>query len=166
MLLMVTVISTFALSCSSDDDNGGGGIASEGVIVAKVNNSDFSSLAEKSIVHYGKTLNSLYFYGYDKDDRVIGFEITGFDGSVGTWEISESSSDIIAFYDERAGENVISWEAPYVGSGIAGELIITEFSSPGVLKGTFHFKGEKKDEAGNFKNVTNGSFNLPVDEGF
>lgn len=55
-----------------------------------------------------------------------------------------------------------TWYAPLEdNSGVTGTITVTESSDTNV-KGTFSFKGV--NDLGTFKNVTNGSFNVALNQ--
>lgn len=164
LFVLVLVISSFTLSCSSDDNGGGGGgNAAEGTIKAKVDGSSMETA--KQATSAGLSHGSLTILGstMSMPSKTITLMVNGFEGE-GVYKIS--ADDIMfsaATYTEiDANFETNSWLAPYEGSGEAGEIVITEATSTHV-KGTFHFKARHQENNSSYKNITQGAFNVKLD---
>ncbi len=179
ILFLSIAISSFALSCSSDSsDGGGGGSAANGTIVAKVAGADFASstMATTAVLSTSGTFQILTIQGSQLDmsgsgtTKNIQLIIQGVDIEVGAYDIGgDNLITVVGTYMEVSGAssgNFVTsyWVAPYdEAESVVGKVTITEITATNV-KGTFNFTGQKQNEAGdwdgNFKEVTNGSFNV------
>lgn len=161
LLLFSVAMVTF--SCKSDDDGGDGGSAAAGTIQAKVNGSNFQASGQLATAVYVSAGQTLTIYGTDMSGRNINLIVNGFDGSPGTYEIGgENLIFVVGTYTEASVSGSQSWVAPYEGSGVVGEISISEFSSTGSVKGTFRFRGRNQNDTSSFKEITDGAFNLSV----
>lgn len=178
ILFLSIAISSFALSCSSDSSDGGGGSAANGTIVAKVAGADFASstMATTAVLSTNGTFQMLNIQGSQLDmsgsgtTKNIQLIIQGVDIEVGAYDIGgDNLIAVVGTYTEVSGAasgNFVTstWAAPYdEAASVVGKVTITEMTATNV-KGTFNFTGQKQNEAGgwdgNFKEVTNGSFNV------
>lgn len=163
LTLFIISAAMFSFSCKSDDDGGSGGSAAAGTIQAKVNGASFQASGQLATAVYVSTGQALTLYGTDMNGRNINLIINGFDGNPGTYEIGgDNLVFVTASYTEASMSGSESWVAPYEGGGVAGEIKIAEFSSTGSVKGTFRFRGRSQNNTGSFKDITDGSFNLSV----
>ncbi|MFA7445118.1 MAG: DUF6252 family protein [Flavobacteriaceae bacterium] len=168
LLFIATVISSFALSCSSSDDGGGGGSAAAGTITAKVNGTTFTSMEMVTFANWTPEYGTLTIQG-NTTDKAIVLIMNGVDGP-GTYDATSEVSGVfpvIATYMEIEGAasgNPVTteWVAPYTDSGVVGWVKIAEIEEGGSVKGTFEFKGRNQDNDSDFRNVTNGSFNIEL----
>jgi hypothetical protein len=161
-LLCLAVVSAFSiLSCSSDDDGGDGGSAAAGTITAKIDGSSFTSLEITSFASKNSSgpTTTLILQG-NTQSQAINLLINGYEGE-GTYEITDANVFIVASYIEpniSDPMNTQTWSAPFSGSGVIGEIKISEETDSGV-KGTFNFTG-KNSQDDSQKVITEGSFNL------
>ncbi|WP_418512767.1 DUF6252 family protein [Corallibacter sp.] len=167
MLLVMTFSLSIFSSCSSDDDAtpivpiGPNSSAGQGIIVAKVDGVDFSSLeitsyASKST---GGGQTTLVMQG-NTQSQAINMIINAYDG-VGTYELSDDNVFRSASYIEPNISdpfNSQTWNAPYQDSGLVGEIVITEDSDTKVI-GTFYFTCKNAND-NSIKNITDGAFDL------
>lgn len=165
ILVLMAVVAVSLTSCKKDDDggDGGGGQAGSGQIVAKVNGSNFSSmeLASRATLTGTGTSKTLILLGSDASGKGINIIMNNYDG-VGTYEFSDSNVFLVATYVEANvsnPQNSQTWTAPYNGSGIIGEINISEKTDTSI-KGTFNFTGKNVNGDNSLKNITEGSFNL------
>ena len=151
-------------SCSSDSDGSStGGVAADGTISATVDGTSFTTLqaATVGIVNGSADYQILALSGADATGKSLSINIAGFTG-LGTYS-ADGANDVTAvlvysaldFNNPQNTNNV--WSAPYDVEGTSGTVTVTESTSDRV-KGTFSFKGASN--AGLFKQVTNGSFNV------
>lgn len=159
-LILLTVV-----ACKKDDDGGDGGTAGEGLITAKVGGSGWTSIKMSTSAQYVSAGKVLTMLGADMSGKTINIIINNYDGSIGTWQIPNSvgSIGVVASYVEvNLGSTPKTWAAPYSGSGVIGEVKISEFSKSGNVKGTFKFKARNQADNSDFKDITEGSFNIKV----
>lgn len=178
LLFIATVISSFALSCSSSDDGGGGGgSAAPGTISAKVDGANFESSTMTTIgtkILVNGTAHMITLYGTEMNmtsgaSKNINIIMNVPDLEPRSYDIGgDNLTGFVATYTEASGTvgSVTSstWAAPYEGGELAGKITITEITETGI-KGTFNFKGQKQDSSGgdwvnDFKNITNGAFDV------
>lgn len=162
ILLAFLLIAGIA-ACKKDKNGGDGGSAAEGTIKAKVGSTSWNSMAANAT--YASTGKMLTIMGSDASGKSINLVINGYDEKTGTWEISNSGIANTGTYTEANISNPSAsktWAAPYSGSGIIGKIQISEFSKTGNLKGTFNFKGRNQNDNADFREITEGSFNLKV----
>ncbi|TZF83214.1 hypothetical protein FW774_13060 [Pedobacter sp. BS3] len=161
--LMAAGLILFSIAaCKKDKDGGDGGNAAEGTIKAKIAGSSWVSMtASANFVSTGKALTMM---GVDMGGKTINLIITGYDEKPGTYEITSGGVAIAvtASYVEASVSGSKTWAAPYSGSGAIGEVKISEFSKTGNVKGTFKFKARNQNDSNDFKEITDGSFNLKV----
>lgn len=168
MLFVLVITSVSFISCSNDDDGGdpntGGGAAS-GTISAKIDGSSFTSLEMTSIATKatagGQT--TLTIQG-NTQSQAFNLIINGYDG-VGTYVLSDDNVFRIASYIEPNVSNPANsqtWSAPFQDSGVVGEIKISEETDSNI-KGTFNFTGKNTNDD-TTKNITDGAFNLSVQE--
>lgn len=162
ILVLMAVIAVSLTSCKKDDDgggDGGGGQAGSGQIIAKVNGNNFTSMeiASKATLASG----TLILQGSDASGKGIFITMNNYDG-VGTYEFSDSNVFTVGTYietDINNPQNSKTWTAPYEGSGVVGEIRISEKTDTNI-KGTFNFTGKNVNGDNSLKNITDGSFNL------
>lgn len=148
-------------SCSSDSD-GGSVSAGAGTITAKVDGNTVKSIPSATFAYL--TAAGLQITGSNINAENLAVQILSFDG-VGKYNIGGSTSIAIGTYsaidisDPQNTDNI--WFAPYSENLVDGEVDVTEVTDTNV-KGTFFFKA--KNESGSIKNVTSGSFNVPITE--
>lgn len=164
ILVLMAVVAISLTSCKKDDDGGGGGgQAGAGTIVAKVNGSSFSSMeiASRATLSTGGGMTTLILQGSDASGKGIFITMNNYDG-VGTYEFSDSNVFLVATYietDISNPQNSKTWTAPYDGSGVVGEVNISEKTDT-TIKGTFNFTGKNVNGDNSLRNITEGSFNL------
>lgn len=161
-LILLTVV-----ACKKDNDGGNGGSAGEGTIQAKIAGSSWTSIKMSTNASYISAAKALTLMGTDASGKNITIIINGYDGTTGTWEIPNGVGGIAitASYVETNIANPTAsktYVAPYSGSGIIGKVQISEFSKTGSIKGTYNFKARNQKDSGDFKEVTEGSFNIKV----
>lgn len=160
-LLMIIV----AISACKKDNDGGDSVAGDGVVQAKIGGSSWTSIKMSTSAQYVSAGKSLTLLGVDGSGKSINIIVNNYDGSTGTWSIPNSVGGIgvVASYIEVSlGGSTKTYAAPYSGSGVIGEVKISEFSKTGNVKGTFKFKARNQSDATDFKDVTEGSFNVKV----
>ncbi len=165
ILVLMAVVAVSLTSCKKDDDggDGGGGQAGSGTVVAKVNGSGFTSMeiaSTASITNAGGT-STVSLQGSDASGKGIFIIINSFEGT-GTYEFSDSNVFVVATYievDINNPQNSQTWSAPYQGSGIVGEVVVSEKTDTNI-KGTFNFTAKNVNGDQSLRNITDGSFNL------
>jgi hypothetical protein len=161
-LILITIA-----ACKKNDDGGSGGSAGDGVMQAKVSGTSWTSSKISTSAQYVALAKSLTMLGTDASGKAINIIINNYDGSTGTWQIPNGVGGIAvtASYMETNITNPTSsktYAAPYSGSGVIGEIKISEFSNSGSVKGTFKFKARNQNDNADFKDITEGSFNMAV----
>lgn len=163
-IVLAVALTTLLSSCSSDDGGGGGATASLGQVKAKVGGSNFVSMdlatfATKQVIG---GFTTIIVQGSDATGKAIQLIVSNYDGSTGTYEISDTANiSAIASYIEANISNPMAsqtWAAPYDDSGVVGSITISEISDTNV-KGTFTFTGKNQDGV-DTKAITNGAFNV------
>lgn len=147
------------------DDKGGDSSAADGVVQAKIGGSSWTSIKMSTSAQYVSAGKALTMMGVDASGKTINIIINNYDGSTGTWSIPNSigSIGVVASYIEVSlGASSKTYAAPYSGSGVIGEVKISEFSKTGNVKGTFKFKARNQSDNTDFKDITDGSFNIKV----
>lgn len=167
MLLVMAVATVSLTSCSKDDDGGSGGGAAQGTIVAKVDGTSVTTIEMATFAHL--VSGNLQIQGNTGGTSSKAFMITiiGFDG-VGTYPIGGGANIFnIAAYVETEVDlsnptqpDVTTWQAPYDDTEV-GEIKISEITSTHII-GTFKYKA--KTEGENYKDITEGSFNIELQE--
>lgn len=160
-LLLVVLVTTFT-ACSTDDGEDSGDTAAAGRMTAKIDGDNFQSMeiaTTATVVAVGGA-ESITLQGGDSDGRTILFIINGFDG-VGDYTIdSESLVLSTASYIVPNISNpqaTQSWSAPFMDSGMIGNVDINVFSDAKV-EGTFSVTVQNAD--GGQVAITNGAFNI------
>lgn len=159
-LILITVA-----SCKKNDDGGSGGNAGDGVMQAKIGGTSWTSAKISTSAQYVEIGKSLTMLGTDASGKAIQILINNYDGSTGTWQIPNGVGliGVVASYMEvNLGGSSKTWAAPYSNSGVIGEIKISEFSKSGSVKGTFKFKARNQNDNADFKDITEGSFNMAV----
>ncbi len=152
-------------ACKKDDDGGDGGSAVEGTMTAKIGGTAWSSSKISTSAQYVAIGKSLTMLGTDASGKAINIIINNYDGSTGTWQIPNSIGviGVVASYTEvNLGSSTKTWAAPYSNSGLIGEVKISAFSANGSVKGTFKFKARNQSDNADFKDITDGSFDMSV----
>ena len=162
LYLAVICLSVVFTGCNKSDDGGAATSASSGTLSAKVDGSNFSGgvVALATEITAGG-VNSVRLQASDATGKAILILINAFNG-VGTYEFSTASSIAhIATYTEANISNPTatkSWVAPYAGSGLVGQVAVSEKTAT-TIKGTFNFSG-KEQNGTTMKVITEGAFNL------
>lgn len=159
-LLLVTVA-----ACKKNDNGGNGGSAGEGTVTAKVGGSSWTSASMTTSAQYVAAGKALTIMGVDMSGKTINIIINNYDGSTGTWQIPNGLGGIavsVSYIEVNLGGATKTYVAPYSGSGVIGEVKISEFSKTGNVKGTFKVKTRNQNDSGDFKDITDGSFNVKV----
>lgn len=164
--LALLVLFTVA-ACKKNDDGGNGGSAGDGTVKAKIGGSSWTSISMSTSAMYVNAAKTLTIMGTDAGGKNVKLMILGYDGSTGTWDITSAGGAISvnASYIETNISNPAAsktYVAPYSGSGVIGKIQISEFSKTGSVKGTFNFKSRNQSDTGDFKEVSEGSFNVAV----
>lgn len=162
LILGCLILFTVA-ACKKDNDGGNDGAAADGVIQAKIGGASWTSIKMSTSAQYVSAGKVLTMMGVDMSGKTINIIINNYDGSTGTWQIPNSAGSIavVASYIEvNLGSTPKTWAAPYSGSGVIGEVKISEFSKTGNVKGTFKFKARNQADNADFKDITEGSFNI------
>jgi len=163
ILVLMAVVAVSLTSCKKDDDGGGGGSAGAGTISAKVGGSNFTSMeaASRATQSGAGGTTTIILQGSDASGKGIFITMNNFDG-VGTYEFTDSNVFLVATYVETNisnPQNSQTWTAPYQGSGVIGQVKISEKTDT-KIKGTFNFTGKNVNGDNSLKNITDGSFNL------
>ncbi len=166
VLFVATVISSFALSCSSSDDGGGPGDAAEGTITASVNGSTVTTVEIATFASESTGFLQINGNTGGTSSKAIVINVTGFEG-VGTYDIGGGSTglgaanatytEIIVDLSNPTAPETTIWAAPYDGGAKVGEIQVSEYVEGDYVKGTFHFEAKNQDGE-DMKNITNGSF--------
>ena len=151
-------------SCSSDDGGGSTSTAGDGTITAKVDGKTVTTI--KAGTAGVASDNFLILTGATMSQESFSITIYNYTGN-GTYDvITENEVGAVFSYtkidlnDPQSTHN--TWYAPLEdNSGVTGTITVTESSDTNV-KGTFSFKGV--NDLGTFKNVTNGSFNVALNQ--
>ncbi len=150
-------------SCSSDD--GGGSVsAGAGTISAKVDGKTVTTIQAGTIGAVSGEF--LILTGTSMSQEAFSIAIYNYTGN-GTYSlITGNEVGAVMSYTKVDLNNPQStsntWVAPAdEETGTSGTITVTESSATNV-KGTFSFKGV--NDLGTFKNVTNGSFNVPLSQ--
>ncbi len=162
---MIITIGLITFSCKSDDDGGGGGSAAAGTISAKVDGTTVTTLEMTTIAVVESGSFRLQGNTEGTSSKAFIMTIAVFDG-VGTYPIGGGANIFnTASYTETEvdlsnpmNSQVVTWVAPYDDTQV-GEINISELTDTNV-KGTFSFRAKNAD--GNIKNITEGSFNIPL----
>ncbi|MEJ5994719.1 DUF6252 family protein [Pedobacter sp. Du54] len=152
-------------ACKKDDDGGDGGTAADGIMQAKIGGTSWMSAKISTSAQYVSIGKSLNLLGTDASGKAINIMINNYDGSTGTWQIPNSIGliGVVSSYTEvNLGGSSKTWAAPYSNSGVIGEVKISEFSKTGNVAGTFKFKARNQNDNADFKDITEGSFNIKV----
>ena len=152
-------------ACKKDKDGGDGGTAGEGTVQAKIGGASWSSIKMSTSAQYVSAGKVLTIMGVDMSGKTINIIVNNFDGSTGTWQIPNGLGGIAvtaSYVEVNLGGSSKTYSAPYSGSGVIGEVKIAEFSKTGSVKGTFKFKARNGNDNADFKDVTDGSFNIAV----
>ncbi len=163
LLVFMAVVAVSLTSCKKDDDGGGSGPAGSGQIVANVGGTNFTSLAITSTagIATGGGITTVTLQGNDSSGNAIVMVINGFEGP-GTYEFTDENVLVYGSYmkiDVNNPTNAQTWSAPYNGSGVVGNIKVSE-KTDALIKGTFNFTGKNVNGDGSLKNITDGSFNL------
>ena len=163
--ITVLVLSLFLASCSSDSEGDSTNTAGEGTMTAKVEGATLTtnSLATQATLTGGGGFQMLNISGTDLGGDGYTITISGYTGT-GTYQASGENESIAACsyidFDMNNPQNTNNvWTAPYDDAATNGSVVITEQTATKV-KGTFSFKG--MNNAGTFKNITNGSFDVKL----
>ncbi|MCY1508214.1 hypothetical protein D9M68_425150 [compost metagenome] len=164
--LMVGGLILFTIAACKKDKNGGdGGTAAEGTVKAKIGGSSWTSISMSTSAQYVAAGKVLTLMGVDASGKTINIIVNNYDGSTGTWEIPNGLGGIAvtaSYIEVNLGGSSKTYVAPYSGSGLIGKVQISEFSKTGSVKGTFNFKARNQSDNSDFKEVTEGSFNIKV----
>lgn len=162
--LSLALLVLFTVAACKKNDDGGNGTAGDGVMQAKIGGASWTSVKMSTSAQYVAVAKSLTILGVDMGGKTINIIINNYDGTNGTWQIPNSLGGIgvIASYIEASVGASKTWVAPYSGSGVIGEIKISEFSKTGNVKGSFKFKARNQSDNTDFKDVTEGSFNVGV----
>lgn len=170
LMILLFALGLFTFSCKSDDDGGGGGDAGAGTITAKVDGTHYTTMemvtfatsSGSSLIISGNT-------GTGTPTRAFTLNVMMADG-VGTYPIGGGSNIFTtASYTEVTVDpsnpmnaETLTWQAPY-SDAQAGEVKISELTSTHV-KGTFHFKAKNVLGNNSIKNISEGSFNVAIQQ--
>lgn len=164
MLILITSTVFLFSSCSSDDDGSGAGSPSSGIVTAKIDGTNFSSLQITSAankVNAGNTA-TLTVQGNDANGKAVVLVINGYTGE-GSYDIGGPSSvAVVGSYvevDINNPQNTQTWAAPY-DSSVAGSITISEETANAVT-GTFDYTA-KNSQDNSVKNITEGAFNVSL----
>ncbi len=164
---MFTLIAVATLSfsaCSSDDDSSGNGTPTSGIVTAKIDGANFSSLEITSVanlVNAGNT-STLTVQGNDASGKAIALVINGYTGE-GTYEIGGANNvAVVGSYVEvniSNPQNTQTWQAPY-DSAIVGSITISEEGADSIT-GSFEYTA-KNPQDDSVKTITMGAFNVSL----
>lgn len=161
-LILLTVA-----ACKKNDDGGDGGSAGEGTITAKIGGASWTSLKMSTNASYVSAAKALTLMGTDAGGKNIKIIMNAYDGTTGSWEITSAGTAIginSSYIETNIANPAASktYVAPYASSGAIGRVQISEFSKTGNVKGTFNFKSRNQSDNADFKDITEGSFNIKV----
>ena len=162
LYVAVLCLSVVFTGCKKSDDGGGGTVPGSGTMSAKVDGANFSGdvVALATEITAGG-VTTVRLQASDATGKAILILINAFSG-VGTYEFSTASSIAhVATYTEANISNPTatkSWVAPYAGSGLVGQVAVSEKTATAIV-GTFNFSG-KEQNGTTMKAITEGSFNL------
>ena len=172
--ISLVLFATLALSlssCSSDDDGGGGGSAGAGTITAKVNGTTVTSLAITTYAEIQGNILIVQGNTGGTSSKVLGFNIGSYNG-VGTYDIgggqtglgqaTASYMELVVDPSNPAAFQSSTWQAPFEGGAKVGEIKVSEVTDTNI-KGTFFFSAQKNTGEPTQVEVTQGSFNIPLD---
>jgi hypothetical protein len=170
MILVMTLSAITFTSCSSDDDGGdpGAGGAASGVLVAKVDGTNYQSMeiSSSATVASAGGMTSLILIASNSEGKAFSFTILGYDG-VGTYEFdgsiltgvnTASYSETDVDLNNPVNSTTELWQAPYENLS-AGSVSISEETDTKVI-GTFEFTCKNLNGDQSVKTITDGSFNL------
>ena len=164
-IALVALTLTFA-SCSSDSE-GTSTAAGAGTITASVDGSTVTTLAvaTNGVIAGPTGFKFLSLNGSDATGKSFLISVSMYTG-VGTYTATSSEGPLATFtYSVLDMNNPQStnntWTAPYDDVATNGTITITE-STTASVKGTFSFKG--KNATGTYKQITNGSFDVPLSQ--
>lgn len=149
-------------SCSSDSD-GGSTVVGDGSITAKVDGTTVTTMKAASFAYVNGIGDNkaLQITGADMSAKAFTIQIIGFTGK-GTYNTGTDIPTVVLTYTATDINNPQNTNNTWVAGGddgSTGTVTVTEYTDA-VIKGTFSFKG--KNQAGNTKDVTNGSFNVVI----
>jgi len=162
LCLAVICLSLVFTGCNKNDDGGATTSAGPGTLSAKVDGASYSGdvVALATEITAGG-VTTIRLQSSDATGKAILILINAFNG-VGTYEFSTATSIAhVATYTEANISNPTatkSWVAPYSGSGLVGQVAVSEKTAT-AIKGTFNFSG-KEQNGTTMKVITEGAFNL------
>ncbi|WP_323789365.1 DUF6252 family protein [Psychroserpens sp.] len=165
MILVMTFTAVTLTSCSNDDDAGdpGTGGGASGVLVAKIDGTNFESLEISSSATVANNGQNLIIIASSSSGKAFSLSVFGFDGA-GTYPIGGGINITnVGSYSETDVSNPQSpsteiWQAPF-DDMVAGEIVISEVTDAKVI-GTFNFSCKNVNGDQSVKVVTDGSFDL------
>lgn len=163
IFVMLVAFAVTITSCSKNDDNGPRVGDSQGTLTAKINGENYRSLPgeAEAFVFVVDSQKTLSIAGRDAQGRELGMSTNNFTGT-GTYNLFDMDGDVgIGMYFEGDGDDTQGWLLPVEGAEL-GKLIVTEYSSGGRIKGTFHFT-VMNPNSNSVKNITDGAFDVRVD---
>ena len=155
---------TFA-SCSSDSAGNPTGPAGEGTITASVDGSTITTmqLGTFGYVSGSGASKALQLSGSDATGKAFTLQVVGYTG-IATYNVNAANGPLaVLTYTATDLNNPQNTNNTWVsgGDGTTGTLTVTEYTDA-VVKGTFSFKGV--NQAGTFKQISNGSFNVALNQ--
>ena len=168
MILVMTLTAVTFTSCSNSDDTGddpGAGGASSGVLVAKIDGTNYQSSAISSSATVANNGQNLIIIASNSSGKAFALTVLGFSGE-GTYplgggaNITNSASYTVTDVDLNNPQNTTTeiWQAPYDNTAV-GEIVVTSVTDSKV-KGTFNFTCKNVGGDQSLKTITAGSFNL------
>ena len=155
---------TFA-SCSSDSAGTPIGVAGEGTITASVDGTTVTTmqLGTFGYVSGSGASKALQLTGADATGKAFTLQVVGYTG-IATYNVNAGNGPLaVLTYTATDFNNPQNTNNTWVsgGDGTTGTLTVTEYTDA-VVKGTFSFKGV--NQAGTFKQISNGSFNVALNQ--
>ncbi|MGF1554636.1 DUF6252 family protein [Paucihalobacter sp.] len=164
MFIIIAISALSFTSCSSDDDGGGNGAPTSGIVTAKIDGANFSSLEITSVANKvnASSTSTLTVQGNDASGKTIALVINGYAGE-GSYDIGGPNSvAVVGSYVEvniNNPQDTQTWQAPY-DSAVVGSITITE-EGTGSITGNFEYTA-KNPQDDSVKTITEGAFNVSL----
>ncbi|MAY23491.1 MAG: hypothetical protein CMC74_11985 [Flavobacteriaceae bacterium] len=163
-LSLVLFVSLAVISCKKDDEGGDGGDAGAGMMTAKVDGANFTSLDGTQAAEESNSggVRVLAVSAGTVDSENLQMIVQNFDG-VGTYDLNFLSIGTYSYLPDPSNPdpNTVVVYTTVNGTSSTGEINISEYSSTNV-KGTFSFTGYNLNDNSDTVSVTEGSFDLEL----
>lgn len=169
-LVLFAALAVSLSSCSSDD-GGSGGNAGAGTMKANVGGATVTTLEITTFAvingpslsisgNTGGTSSKAFSINIGTYNGVGTYDIGG--GAVGFGQAIASYMEIVVDPSNPTAFESTTWQAPYEGGDKVGEISISEVTSTNI-KGTFYYSAQKNSGDNAIIQITEGSFNIPLD---